>query len=131
MVIIIATSCALHPQDQTHANAPGDCKSIRLPGHLMPELGCWFWSEDELKPDGYKDFLEAASTHSPFGVLTTSFRIPEREITETRFHDQIKLASEYARDKGILLVPDLDVRLARRAFQARYPDEMQEMLILK
>ena len=105
--------------------------SIRLPDNVMPVLGCWFWHTEQLEPFGYEKFLDRASIHSPYNLLTTTFRIPEKEITEADFQNQIKLAAEYAVQKGIPLVVDLDVRLARRAFQAKYPDELQEMLILQ
>jgi hypothetical protein len=104
--------------------------SIRLPDDVMPVMGCWFWQEEQLEPGGYKNFLDLASIHSPYNLLTTSFRLPEKEISERDFHDQIRLAAQYAVQKGIPLVVDLDVRLARRAFEAKYPDELQEMLIL-
>ncbi len=105
--------------------------SIRLPDSVMPVLGCWFWHTEQLEPLGYQKFLDRASIHSPYNLLTTTFRIPEKEITDADFQNQIKLAAEYAMQKGIPLVVDLDVRLARRAFQAKYPDELQEMLILQ
>ncbi len=105
--------------------------SIRLPDNEMPVLGCWFWHTEQLEPFGYQKFLDRASIHSPYNLLTTTFRIPEKEITDPDFQNQIKLAAEYAIQKGIPLVVDLDVRLARRAFQAKYPDELQEMLILQ
>ena len=118
-----------YPGASTLAN-PGEV-SIRLPDHVMPVMGCWFWREKQLEPSGYQKYLDRVSKHSPYNLLTTSFRIPEKEITESNFHNQIKLAAQYAIQKGIPLVVDLDVRLARRAFEAKYPDELQEMLILK
>lgn len=104
---------------------------IRLPDHVMPVIGCWFWIDKVLQPADYEKHLDMLARHSPYNLLTTSFRIPEREITEEVFYQQIKGAAEYARTKGMGLVVDLDVRLARRAFEAAYPDELQEMLRLK
>src|SRR5690606_12958927 len=34
-------------------------------------------------------------------------------------------------EKGVLLVADLDVRLALPSFEARYPDELQQMLVIQ
>ncbi len=95
-----------------------------------PGIGCWFWSEEEFKPDGFKRFLDLHEKHSGFGLLTTSIRYPV-EVTDPKVHDQIKAAAYYARQRGIGIVMDLDVRLARQAFQDKYPDELQEILRLR
>lgn len=102
-----------------------------LPDHIMPQLGCWFWSGEELVGDGYRKYIDMFSAHSPYKVLTTSFRFPDRELTDSGVCRQVELAAQYARQKGIGLALDLDVRLARRSFLNLYPDEMQEMLILQ
>jgi len=103
----------------------------RLPDGVMPTLGCWFWQEPEFEPEGYKAFIDQISVHSPYNLLTTSLRIPEKEVTDDDVHDQIKAAAHYARKRGVSMVMDLDVRLARRAFEAAYPDELQEMVLLR
>ena len=101
-----------------------------LPYGVMPSLGCWFWQEPEFQPEGYKTFINMARRHSPYNFLTASLRIPEKELTDDDVHAQIKAAAIYAREQGVPLVMDLDVRLARRAFQAAHPDELQQMLLL-
>lgn len=117
------------------AGGVGGIKNIspghRLPDSVMPVLGCWFWHEGEFMPEGYKSFIDTVSLHSPFNMLTTSIRAPGRQVTDTDVHDQIKAAARYARLKGLQLVMDLDVRLARQAFAVKYPEELQEMLMLK
>jgi hypothetical protein len=95
-----------------------------------PGIGCWFWSAEEFEPEGYKRFLDLHARHSAFRLLTTSIRHPV-EVTDPRVHDQLKAAAEYAESKGMSLVLDLDVRLARQAFLERYPDEMQELVRLR
>lgn len=95
-----------------------------------PGIGCWFWSEEEFKPEGYKRFLDLHEKHSGFGLLTTSIRYPV-EVTDPKVHDQIKAAAEYARQRGMGVVMDLDVRLARQAFQDKHPDELQEIVRLR
>lgn len=105
--------------------------STRLPNDVMPVIGAWFWGEDEFNPDGYKSFIDDAKTHSPYNLLTTSLRVADKEITDTAVHNQLKLAVEYAKNCGIQMAVDLDVRLARRAFEAEYPEELQKMLMLK
>jgi hypothetical protein len=105
--------------------------SPRLPPGVLPSLGCWFWSEAEFKPEGYRPFLDLVGQHAAFNLLTTSLRVPQREVTETAVRDQIGLAAAYAQRHGLRLVMDLDVRLARQAFQQAHPDELQEMLRLR
>jgi hypothetical protein len=105
--------------------------SACLPDNVLPVQACWFWSEDEFLPDGYKTFIDTISLHSPFNLISASVRVLGREITSDAVHQQMKLAAEYAAEKGISLVADLDVRTARRAFESQYPDELQEMLLLK
>ncbi len=114
--------------------APADAAdpvSYRLPDDVPPTIGCWFWREAEFQADGYRSFLDLVASHATYNWLTTSIRTPDVEVTSPEVHDQICRAADYARQKGIRLIMDLDVRLARRAFQKRYPNEMQEMLRLR
>lgn len=93
-------------------------------------VGCWFWTAAEFAPDGYKRFLDLHAERTAFGLLTTSIR-HDVEVTELAVHDQIAEAVAYARERNIGIALDLDVRLARAAFQAKYPDEMQEIVRLR
>lgn len=95
-----------------------------------PGIGCWFWTAGEFKPDGYKRFIDLHEKHSAMRLLTTSIRHPV-EVTDPKVHDQIKAAAEYARKHGMAVVMDLDARLARGAFQAAHPGEMQEIVRLR
>ena len=114
---------------------PGMClaqkKPVSLPDHVMPVQASWFWGEEEFSPDGYKTFIDTICLHSPFNLISASVRQFGRETTSDAVHKQMKLAAEYAAKKGISLVADLDVRTARRAFESQYPDELQEMVLLK
>jgi hypothetical protein len=94
---------------------------------VWPGIGCWFWSEEDFQPEGYKRFLDLHAERSGFELLTTSIRYPV-EVTEPGVHDQIKKAAAYAREKGMSVVMDLDVRLARQAFMDKHPGEMQEIV---
>jgi hypothetical protein len=96
-----------------------------------PVIGAWFWTDRTLEPQGYKMFLDTAAAHSPYTLLSTSLRISKGEITDPLVQDQIGRAVAYAQTLGLKVAFDLDVRLARRAFRARYPDEQQEELVLK
>jgi hypothetical protein len=94
-------------------------------------VGCWFWSEQEFEqPEGYKQFLDLHAEHAAYELLTTSIRYPV-EVTEPSVHDRISAAAAYARERGMGIALDLDVRLARAAFHERYPEEMQEIVRLE
>lgn len=123
LILLVTFSCNKTPGENKINN--------RLPNDAMPTLGCWFWTETEFEPKGYQSFIDQVSVHSPYNYLTTSLRVPNKEVTENAVHDQIKAAAIYAQDHDIQLVMDLDVCLARQAFKEKYPDELQEMLILK
>ena len=105
--------------------------SPRLPANVLPVLGCWFWTEAEFRPGGYRDFLDKVAAHSSYDLLTTSIRAPLKEVTDDDVRAQIAEATAYARKLGLGVAMDLDVRLARKAFQTAYPDELQEMLRLR
>ena len=96
-----------------------------------PVIGAWFWGEEQFETDGYKYFIDQASKHSCYNLLTTAIRLRGRDITDIDVHDQVKLAAEYAKEKGIGIALDLDPRLASRKFEALYPDELQESLWLE
>ena len=96
-----------------------------------PVIGAWFWHDQTLDPDGYKPFLDAAAAHVPYTLLSTSVRVSRGEITDPAIRAQAGRAVRYAKTLGLPIAFDLDLRLARRAFQARYPDELQEELVLQ
>jgi hypothetical protein len=99
---------------------------------VLPDLGCWFWiGQDAFRPGAYRKFLDAVAAHSVYDLLTTSLRAPNAEIVRPEVHNRLREATLYAREQGLGIVLDLDVRLARRAFLERYPDELQEMLRLR
>lgn len=95
-----------------------------------PSIGCWFWFENEFERDGYKRFIDLHEKYSSFELLTTSLRCPG-DLTDPRVYQQIKEASGYARSKGIGLVMDLDIRLARDSFKEKYPNELQQIVLLR
>lgn len=103
----------------------------QLPHEFMPVIGVWNWHPGTLEPDGFKSTIDRASMHSPFNLLIPFLRFPDKEVSDDVILNQVKLAAEYAVEKNIALVPDIDVRSARRAFQLQYPDEMQGLLRVK
>jgi hypothetical protein len=84
----------------------------------------------DFDPEGYKQFLDLHEKHSGYELLTTSIR-HHVEVTEPAVHDQIQRAAEYARARGMRMVMDLDVRLARQEFARQHPDELQEIVRLR
>jgi hypothetical protein len=109
---------------------PGLAASAGPRGESIPTLGCWFWHEAEFEGEGYKRPIDTFAEFSPYELLTTSLRAPLKEVTDPEVRGRIARAAEYARKRGLGLVMDLDVRLAREAFRAAYPDELQEKLWL-
>ena len=102
---------------------------VRPVGKEWPPIPAMFsWKVDGPEPEGYKSFLDVAAAHSPYTLFTTTLRT---EITDPLVHDQVGKAARYANSLGFKMAFDLDVRLARRTFRERYPDELQEELVLK
>ena len=132
-LVVAQATCAKALADERGKEANDATKvwSSHLPESVPPVLGCWFWALEEFEPRGYEAFLDMVSRHARFDILTASLRVPGHEMTEPLVHDQIKAAAAYARRYGIKMAMDLDVRMARREFQRRYPDELQEMLRLR
>lgn len=102
-----------------------------LPVYIQPVIGAWFWSEKEFEPDGYKLFIDQMIQHSCYDLLSATIRVPGRDITDIDVHNQVKLAVAYGKEKGIRMAFELDPRLARRKFEAAWPDELQESLWLE
>ena len=107
-----------------------DEPSTRLPDGVIPQVGAWFWNGDDLKPDAYKEMLDVFAEHSPYIWLPTSSRQPV-EIAEAAFLEQVTKAAKVAKERGIRMCMDVDVRLARGAFQKRFPEEMQQVVRLE
>ena len=139
-VLLTATLAMLScPRGFSAAEGEASTRWLRvpLPGQernfikeSWPGIGCWFWTDKEFAPEGYRDFVDKAEKYSAFGLLTTSIRAPV-EVTDPKVHDQIKRASQYARAHDQAIVMDLDARLARGAFMRRYPEELQEIVRLR
>ncbi len=98
-------------------------------GEWPPVIGAWFWTQHDLEPDGYTRFLDAAAAHSPYSLLSTSCR--RIEVVQPQVHLQAGKAVRYAATLGLQVALELDIRLARQAFRAKYPDEQQEELVLR
>jgi len=100
-----------------------------LPDGSPPTIGAWFCGDDFMEPDGYKKYIDLFADHSPYDLLPTSVRLNRREITEPAVHDQTAAAAAYARERGLKIALDLDVRLAREAFRSQYPDHPETPVV--
>ena len=121
---------AVVAQDNLKLLEPQSPNLSHLPENIQPVIGAWFWDEREFTAGGYKQFIDQVNEHACYDVLSVAVRRPGRDITEIDVHNQIRRAVDYAAEKGIRLVFDLDPRLARRKFEAMYPDELQQSLWL-
>lgn len=127
-------SCMLSAQTKyrsIQSAIESDCFTNQMHNEVMPVIGVWVWGADDLKPDGFKKAIDMAAMNSPFNLIVPFLRFPNKEVVDEEIYRQVELAANYAIKKGIGLVPDLDLRSARRAFMEKYPGEQQEMLRLK
>ncbi|MFH0759530.1 MAG: hypothetical protein V2B15_19740 [Bacteroidota bacterium] len=129
---LIVLSLLLIPTKNLFSQTPSHLQGQAHQSHAgLPVLGAWFWSEDEFNTNGYTTFIDNVNSHSPYNILTTSIRIFKKEITSSEVHNQVQMAVDYANELGIGIALDLDIRLARLSFEAKYPDELQELLMLQ
>jgi len=105
--------------------------SLRLPDDVPPVVIACFWRQEDFASDGYRPSLDLLARHTGANLLMTSLRVRGKEVTDGAVHAQIKAGASYARKHGMKIAMDLDVRLARKAFQKAYPDELQQMLRLR
>jgi hypothetical protein len=105
--------------------------SLRLSNRYFPEFGVQNWREEDFFTDSYIQMIDEANEKTPYNFLIPFLRFPHYEATDSIVHDYVKRVAEYAALKNVQLVPDLDIRNARRAYKEKYPDELQKMLRLK
>lgn len=92
-------------------------------GKIVPSMATWRLSNE---------VTDLASSYSPFTVLVNLRSLgTSKDIMEDEVHDQIRAIAEYSHEKGIAMVPDLDVRMALPTWLKRYPDELQQLLAIK
>lgn len=90
---------------------------------IVPSMATWHMDSA---------LIDLAATYSPFKVLVNLRSLGrDRDLMNNEVHDQIKKRGEYAKERGISLVADLDIRLALPTFEARFPGELQQMLVVK
>lgn len=102
-----------------------------LPHDNLPVISDYSLRENAFKSNAYKQFIDIANHHSIITLLNLFVRLPGRNITDIGVHNRVKKVVEYAKERGIKMSLDLDVRLARHKFAKMYPDELQGSLWLK
>lgn len=119
--MVLAGLCAGASGAETRVRPAGD--------EWPPVIGAWFWTQADLAPDGFRPFLDAVAAHAPYTLLSTACR--RLEVTEPAMHAQAGEAVRYANSLGLKIALEVDIRLARQAFRAAYPDELQQELVLR
>ncbi len=105
--------------------------STRLSNQYYPQFGVMQFREADFIKDTYKQTINDVKEKTPYNFLIPFLRFPNHCIVDQPVYDYIKRVAEYASQNNVQLVPDLDIRNARRAFLKKYPDEHQKMLRLK
>ncbi len=121
---------ALYPNFNPNSGYPGNYHN-KIPNKFYPVIGVWVWNQKDLLPEGYKQSIDILDKHSPFNLIVPFLRFYDKELFDDDIYNQVKLAAEYANKKNIGLLPDLDVRSARREFFKQNPGNMQGMLRIK
>ena len=110
-----------HAEGESITGATVKPASLRLQSPV-PVIGAWFPQENEMKdPDGYRDFLDAAAEHSHYTILSTTMRNKGRQMVDPYVHDWFKRAAQYAKDRGMGIVLEMDPRHSISAFKKKYP----------
>jgi len=134
IIVLMLVPCLAVGQQQQRASER--FAQVRFAGvktgitQSLPPIACWFWTDKEFTGDGFKTFIHRYGEHSSIGLITASLRHPG-ELTDPAVRDRIGRAARYAEAHGMGLVMDLDVRLARASFMQRFPDQLQELVLVR
>jgi len=126
LALCVLLFCATNVYTQTiQSRLSGDnSRSAQKAGSIVivPSMATWGMR---------KDIIDLAAKYTPFSVLT-SLRGAGNNLDHftDEVHDQFKEMQEYAAKQGISLVADLDIRMALNSLEAKYPNDLQQMLVL-
>ncbi len=96
---------------------------------IAPDFGCfWGFSVDG---DDYRALFDAVEPTGAFDALTITLRSLPRFDGNDAAVAATKRAVEYARERGVGAILDLDLRIARYDFEAARPDLSQERIFFK
>ena len=109
--------------------APGRLPATLDGLRLAPDFGCfWGFSVDG---DDYRTLFDAVEPTGAFDALTITLRSLPRFDGNDAAVAATKRAVEYARERGVGAILDVDLRIARYDFEAARPDLSQERIYLK
>ncbi len=122
------------------ANAGRACEPLnpaapgRLPAtldglRLAPDFGC-FWGFN-VEGDDYRTLFDVVEPTGAFDALTITLRSLPRFDGNAAAVAATKKAVEYARERGVGAILDVDLRIARYDFEAARPELSQERIYFK
>jgi hypothetical protein len=76
-------------------------------------------------------YIDLVAQYTHYNLITWTMRNQARQMTDKNVHDWFKNVVNYAKDKGINSIIDLDVRQSILEFIKRYPDNWQQRLWLQ
>jgi len=103
--------------------------ALRAPAGHLPCIVQGVWGDGDFGAGKYRRVIDVWAQHAPYDLIVMTTRA-KKELTDDEVYRQVQEAAAYARQKGMGMAMNLDVRLARSAFRERYPDEMQEVIRL-
>lgn len=109
--------------------APGRLPATLDGLRIAPDFGCfWGFSVDG---DDYRTLFDAVEPTGAFDALTITLRSLPRFDGNAAAVAATKRAVEYARERGVGAIIDVDLRIARYDFEAERPDLSQERMYFK
>ncbi|MBQ6829148.1 MAG: hypothetical protein IJO46_14150, partial [Thermoguttaceae bacterium] len=109
--------------------APGRLPATLDGLRLAPDFGCfWGFSVDG---EDYRALFDAVEPTGAFDALTITLRSLPRFDGNAAAVAATKKAVEYARERGVGAILDVDLRIARYDFEAARPDLSQERVYFK
>jgi len=109
--------------------APGRLPKTLDGLRLAPDFGCfWGFSVDG---DDYRTLFDAVEPTGAFDALTITLRSLPRFDGNAAAVAATKKAVEYAKERGVGAILDVDLRIARYDFEAARPELSQERIYFK
>lgn len=109
--------------------APGRLPKTLDGLRLAPDFGCfWGFSVDG---DDYRTLFDVVEPTGAFDALTITLRSLPRFDGNAAAVAATKKAVEYAKERGVGAILDVDLRIARYDFEAARPDLSQERIYFK
>lgn len=115
--------------DPLNPTAPGRLPATLDGLRLAPDFGC-FWGFN-VDGDDYRALFDAVEPTGAFDALTITLRSLPRFDGNAAAVGATKKAVEYARERGVGAILDVDLRIARYDFEAARPELSQERIYFK